>query len=962
MKRLAQILFSLALCVPAFADEAEVIFTPRLATHRPLTNVLITIRPLSVPSSDGVGEVTVNAITNRTGTSTNYTTTLYTPGTYEISYVCTNPLYRTVFTNDFPNTNGTVYSRDFISVSVNVSGLLAYSKAQSDARFALRTNAFSMISTGGTRLAFGGITNINWTTGVTGYVSGATAHLGVNVTGGSGGSGTGEVTTAQLLVVSNQTQVASNAFRTDISNLQGATNGLASRLTTVENSTNSFAKLTAVVELTNVVNTASNRTWAADNWNTNRVNAGLTNDHSVAVSLKTNLNVSGSNMVRALVVTNNAEIGGNLTAVGFTNTGNTLLTMDFRLSSSDFTGTDTFIGRSGATSKIISKPLYQDLTSSNLAGIHNSTSAGTNFARVFEGTSDTDESALSVSNGYIRGRLNARDITQTNITADRVAVFNSSKNLTNSPGVTTTELEYLDGVTSGIQAQINAISGGSTNAVTNASPTSASGSLPVLTDRVTVTNSGVNIDRSTNVTGVQALTASGPVTNKSGTYVGGAGNSSVAWLDTNTALSVSAQIAHGTVRSNLNLYLPTNGMGGNHAGIMVWTNAGGGTNAQATIAAIGSNLSLSSDGKTLSATGGSGASDIETNIVQSTTNNLVFDFGAANIFRVHLLTNWSMTYSNTSKLTNFPNQHATIYFQQDTNGQRILNNFKSADGIVQTNANQQPTTNANALDVLEVVPGFFRTNVLTYWPQNFQPRIGFTNSLASGGGGGGDYLTGIIFNLDVDGLSGTDGDNKDFPDASGNSYHFTHATSTRQPKFTNSTVSLNNKKSLWFDGGDHLTNRVLTTAAQNYTYIGVFKFDAGVNNFVNAHLMDASTFGNFAIRANDSGFHKFTVNDNGNTRQFAQLNTAAPIVVSVVMNSTGTALTVHTNGVSAGAATAWTQPVPGDFFGIGNEFTPGVGISGILGDQRLYSGALSDANRKTVEQVLGTKFGITVAP
>lgn len=247
----------------------------------------------------------------------------------------------------------------------------------------------------------------------------------------------------------------------------------------------------------------------------------------------------------------------------------------------------------------------------------------------------------------------------------------------------------------------------------------------------------------------------------------------------------------------------------------------------------------------------------------------------------------------------------------------------------------------------------------------FLPRVAVTNSMASGGGGGGgsDYLTGIIFNLDVDGLSGSDGDAiAQWNDASGNAYHFSHATGAQKPHLTNSTPTLNNKKSLYFDGGDLLTNLVYTTAAQNYTYIGVFSLIAGFNNFVNGYILDASTTGNFSIRPEDASVHKFTVSDGGGVHQFAAINTTAPIVVSVVLNSTGTALAVYTNGVSAGAATTWQQPTAGLYLGIGNEFLPSVGINGVLGDQRLYSGALSDANRKLAEQALGTKFGITVAP
>jgi hypothetical protein len=89
-------------------------------------------------------------------------------------------------------------------------------------------------------------------------------------------------------------------------------------------------------------------------------------------------------------------------------------------------------------------------------------------------------------------------------TASRVAIFNGSKDLTNSAAVDTTELEYLDGVTSAIQTQLNAKAGTNANQTFNAnrievgtlsvtnsatfgsSPTATIASAP--TNNVTTTN------------------------------------------------------------------------------------------------------------------------------------------------------------------------------------------------------------------------------------------------------------------------------------------------------------------------------------------------------------------------------------------------------------------------------------------------------------------------------------------
>jgi hypothetical protein len=139
---------------------------------------------------------------------------------------------------------------------------------------------------------------------------------------------------------------------------------------------------------------------------------------------------------------------------------------------------------------------------------------------------------------------------------------------------------------------------------------------------------------------------------------------------------------------------------------------------------------LTNDGGTLKATGtsvGSSAFNIS-NIVVSTTNNILLDLASFDVFKLYLLTNCNYTLSNASALDN----RAQIYFQQDTNGNRTAYHAV-AGGLLQTNANMQPTATTNALDMLEVMPGFFSTNLVAWWPKDFQPRVAFTNSLAVGG-------------------------------------------------------------------------------------------------------------------------------------------------------------------------------------------------------------------------------------
>jgi len=127
---------------------------------------------------------------------------------------------------------------------------------------------------------------LNFTAGLTGYVSGSEIFVGNSVAGG------GDVTTAQLLVVSNQMiassnysftaiGVSSNKFQTDVTNLQGATNGLHARVGNLEGATNGLAaQILAVSNITivasNKFNTdVSNLQGATNSFNT--TNANLAN-------------------------------------------------------------------------------------------------------------------------------------------------------------------------------------------------------------------------------------------------------------------------------------------------------------------------------------------------------------------------------------------------------------------------------------------------------------------------------------------------------------------------------------------------------------------------------------------------------------------------------------------------------------------------------------------------------------
>lgn len=144
----------------------------------------------------------------------------------------------------------------------------------------------------------------------------------------------------------------------------------------------------------------------------------------------------------------------------------------------------------------------------------------------------------------------------------------------------------------------------------------------------------------------------------------------------------------------------------------------------------GTNISLSTNNGVISINGtASGSSTFnETNIIVSTTNEIVLNVAAFDIAKILLLTNLNrLTFSNSSTM----GKRGNVYIKQDTNGTRTIANWNVAGGVLQmpTNHTTTLTTNANANDLLEVMPGYFPTNIFAWWPQDFHPRIAATNSL-----------------------------------------------------------------------------------------------------------------------------------------------------------------------------------------------------------------------------------------
>jgi hypothetical protein len=227
--------------------------------------------------------------------------------------------------------------------------------------------------------------------------------------------------------------------------------------------------------------------------------------------------------------------------------------------------------------------------------------------------------------------------------------------------------------------------------------------------------------------------------------------------------------------------------------------------------------------------GGSPAFSV-TNVLITTTNAAILDLASWNVFKLSVLTNFSYQFTNATSLTG----KAYVYFQMDTNGGWALNSFANAGGLIQTNANMQPTTNGSALDVLEVLPGFFTTNVVAYWPQDFRPRVGFTNSLG-GSGAGTLYTNAVMADSPVGYYRLGEASGSTFFDLSGNSrnltlaagsptYGLTGATTDGDKAITcNSTTRINGQTTPFSPGASDFTLECWLKSTTSGTHVAVGK-------------------------------------------------------------------------------------------------------------------------------------------
>ena len=412
---------------------------------------------------------------------------------------------------------------------------------------------------------------------------------------------------------------------------------------------------------------------------------------------------------------------------------------------------------------------YQSQAGNKLINIATNTST---FVYTFSGVDQT--------NGYPWGILYdaagaALASTQALSLASGLAAFRATNSFASSNVATATVAGIVkvdnSSITVASDGTISAVSGGSGN-VTGLTPVAA-GNFPQYINSTTITNSGVGPSSFDLAGSAHAATNGWPwgvlydpigtaasvqstvqswlslsnaqyqaqfantVTNhdvRNLSFTGTHTNSGGVILPNAMATDTNAAVSN----TNMTAWVYTNTIDVRGLASATTTNLigiGSQSNALAIIPGTGLQLATNGNGtSTLNVTVTSGSSVFAvTNIFITNSTPVLLDFASFNVFKLWVETNVAWITTNSTSLT----QKAYIYYHNDTNGGWALNSFANAGGLVATNANMQFTTNASALDLLEIMPGFWSTNILAYWPQNFQPRQAFTNSLSGGGGGGG---------------------------------------------------------------------------------------------------------------------------------------------------------------------------------------------------------------------------------
>lgn len=353
--------------------------------------------------------------------------------------------------------------------------------------------------------------------------------------------------------------------------------------------------------------------------------------------------------------------------------------------------------------------------------------------------------------------------------------------------------------------------------------------------------------------------------------------------------------------------------------------------------------------------GGGGSESVETNITVSTTNNIVLDLNVANIFRIPVQTNWTYTLSNMASLTTWPLHTARVYWYQDTNGQRLLNNYYVDGGLFETNAadNLQPTTNANAVDIMDIIPAHYPTNAAVRWLRDLQPRtaaqsFSLSNSLA--------------FWMVADDLTGLP-DNTQVGRVTNRMASFLSLTNGAAGVIKSNSV-VNGHAALYFDGVGYLVSELGTgwgeyVGAESATIFIVMRQRS--TDHQNCVLQWIASGEQIDIYATYDDVLYWEMPNNGPS---GSISAPQPVtwddtwhVLELVRGSDTAQILVDGAVVGSGTPSAnFTVGDSGVFWHLGSANGGGTAFNGDIAEVRIYNDAKSSSDRTTIRAALKATY------
>lgn len=198
-------------------------------------------------------------------------TQMLVSGTYDI--VFTNRFIATTFQITVPTTNCAcvLNASDLTSVGTNLpSNLTAYSQAAADVLFAKRTNSAIRYQTGGVTMAAAGVTNVNFTIGITGNFAGGSLNLGASSAGNANALTNNQSTAVTFLSSFSAQSVSANTVTAGIISQDIGTDtftlgtGSAGDLDAVVLKVGGTNVLTALAGKVNVLDGVANRLTASN--------------------------------------------------------------------------------------------------------------------------------------------------------------------------------------------------------------------------------------------------------------------------------------------------------------------------------------------------------------------------------------------------------------------------------------------------------------------------------------------------------------------------------------------------------------------------------------------------------------------------------------------------------------------------------------------------------------------------